>query len=119
MTEIQCRRGEIYFANLNPTLGHEQGGRRPVLIIQNDIGNRHSPTTIVAPLTSSFSRRIYPTEVRVKAGMAGLARDSSILLNQIKAIDKTRLERYVGQLDAATMRRVDRAIMISLGLTEL
>jgi mRNA interferase MazF len=116
----KCRRGEIYLADLNPVVGHEQGGRRPVLIIQNDIGNLHSPTTIVAPLTASFTTtKVYPTEARVKAGTAELLKDSSILLNQIKAIDKRRLESYVGQLDARTMRQVDEAIKISLGLVPL
>jgi len=114
-----CRRGEVYFADLNPVIGHEQGGHRPVLIIQNDVGNRYSPTTIVAPLTTAFSPRVYPTEVRVRAGAGGLTRNSSILLNQIKAVDKDRLERRVGQLDAATMQRVDEAIKISLGLVPL
>jgi mRNA interferase MazF len=116
MAVRKCRRGEIYMADLNPIVGHEQGGCRPVLIIQNDIGNLHSPTTIVAPLTASFTQKVYPTEVRVKAGTAELPKDSSILLNQIKAIDKRRLEKYVGRLDAGTMRQVDEAIKISLGL---
>jgi mRNA interferase MazF len=119
MAEVQCRRGEIYYADLNPVIGREQGGRRPVLIIQNDVGNRFSPITIVAPLTSSFSSKVYPTEVRIQGGKAGLDRDSSILLNQIKAVDKARLERYVGQLDAATMRQIDQALMINLGLEPL
>lgn len=119
MAEVQCRRGEIYYADLSPVVGREQGGRRPVLIIQNDVGNRSSPITIVAPLTSSFSIKVYPTEVRIRAGRAGLDRDSSILLNQIKAVDKTRLERYVGQVDAATMRQVDQALKISLALEPL
>jgi len=114
-----CRRGELYFADLNPIRGHEQGGRRPVLVIQNDIGNQFSPITIVAPLTTAFSSRIYPTEVRVAAGTGGLPEASSVLLNQIKAIDKTRLETRIGQFDARIMQEVDRAIMISLGLTSV
>ena len=87
-----CRRGEIYYADLNPIKGHEQGGRRPVLVIQNDIGNQYSPTTIIAPLTTAFSERVYPTEVRLAAGIGDLPQASSVLLNQIKAIDKERLE---------------------------
>lgn len=114
-----CRRGELYFADLNPIRGHEQGGRRPVLVIQNDIGNQFSPITIVAPLTTAFSSRIYPTEVRVAAGTGGLPEASSVLLNQIKTIDKTRLETRIGQFDARIMQEVDRAIMISLGLTSV
>lgn len=115
----QCRRGEIYFADLNPVLGREQGGRRPVLIIQNDIGNQFSPVTIVAAITSSIAEKPYPTEVRVSASAGGLPRDSAILLNQIKTIDKDRLETRLGQLDATTMRKVDEAIRISLGLQDL
>lgn len=119
MAPETCRRSEIYWADLNPVIGHEQGGRRPVLIIQNDTGNRYSDTTIVAPVTSSLSVKVYPTEVRIPAGTGGLARDSSVLLNQIKTIDKRRLEQYLGQLDEITMRQVDQAIMISLGLIPL
>lgn len=119
MTIKTCLRGEIYWADLAPVIGHEQGGRRPVLIIQNDVGNRHSPTTIIAPITSSLSAKIYPTEVRIPTGTNGLTRDSSVLLNQIKAIDKRRLEQRIGQLDQAIMRQIDQAIMISLGLTPL
>ncbi len=111
-----CRRGELYYADLNPIKGHEQGGRRPVLIIQNDIGNQFSPTTIVAPLTTTFPSRVYPTEVRVEAGIGGLPQASSVLLNQIKAIDKDRLEERIGQFSEPVMRRVDDAIKISLGL---
>lgn len=114
-----CKRGEVYFADLNPVRGREQGGRRPVLIIQNDIGNRHSPVTIVAAITSAVSERAYPTEVRLAAGLGGLPRESAVLLNQIKTIDKERLEQRLGQLDAAAMRQVDEAIELSLGLTLL
>jgi mRNA interferase MazF len=114
-----CRRGELYYADLNPIVGHEQGGRRPVLIIQNDIGNQFSPTTIVAPLTTSFSARVYPTEVRVEAGTGGLPQASSVLLNQIKAIDKERLEDHIGRFGEPVMRRVDDAIKISLGLVQI
>ena len=114
-----CKRGEVYFADLNPVRGREQGGRRPVLIIQNDIGNRHSPVTIVAAITSAVSERAYPTEVRLAAGLGGLPRESAVLRNQIKTIDKERLEQRLGQLDAAAMRQVDEAIKLSLGLTLL
>lgn len=116
---LQCRRGELYYADLNPIRGHEQGGRRPVLVIQNDVGNQFSPITIIAPLTTAFSSRIYPTEVRVAAGTGGLPEASSVLLNQIKAIDKTRLETRIGQFDARLMRTVDKAIVVSLGLADL
>ncbi len=119
MTIVDCRRGEIYLADLNPVIGHEQGGRRPVLIIQNDIGNRYGPTTIVAPITSQISPKVYPTDVRVDAGVGGLFAPSSVLLSQIKVLDRTRLENYVGRLDEATMRQVNKAIQVSLGLVPL
>ena len=111
-----CRRGEIYVADLDPVVGSEQGSRRPVLIIQNDVGNQYSPTTIVAAITSQLSPKIYPTEVRVKAGNGGLDKDSAVLLNQVKTIDKIRLEKRLGELSAGMIKRVDEAIKISLGL---
>ncbi len=111
-----CKRGEIYYANLDPVVGSEQGSRRPVLIIQNDIGNQYSPTTIIAAITSQLSAKIYPTEVRVKTGSGGLNKDSAVLLNQAKTIDKSRLENHLGVLSPAAMRKVDEAIKISLGL---
>ena len=114
-----CKRGEVYFADLNPVRGREQGGHRPVLIIQNDIGNRHSPVTIVAAITSSVVQWAYPTEVRLAAGQGGLPKDSAVLLNQIKTIDTDRLEQRLGQLDGGAMRQVDEAIRISLGLVPL
>ncbi len=112
-------RGQIYYANLNPVVGHEQAGRRPVLIVQNDVGNRFSPTVIVAAITSRLSPKSYPTEVRVRAGAGGLSQDSAIRLDQIRTVDKTRLKRYVGQLDATAMRQVDQSLKISLGLESL
>ena len=115
----EYRRGQIYYANLDPIVGHEQAGRRPVLIVQNDTGNLFSPTTIVAALTTALPPKPYPTEVRISANTAGLEQNSSIRLDQIRTIDKRRLERYVGQLDAAIMRQVDEAIKISLGLVPL
>jgi mRNA interferase MazF len=111
-----CKRGEIYMADLDPVVGSEQGSRRPVLIIQNDIGNQYSPTTIIAAITSQLSAKIYPTEVRIKAGSGGLDKDSAVLLNQIKTIDKSRLENHFGVLSPAAMKKVDEAIKISLGL---
>jgi mRNA interferase MazF len=111
-----CRRGEIYVADLDPVIGSEQGSRRPLLIIQNDVGKQYSPTTIVAAITSQLSPKVYPTEVRVKAGNGGLDKDSAVLLNQVKTIDKLRLERRLGELNVGIMKRVDGAIRISLGL---
>ena len=115
----QYRRGQIHYARLDPVVGHEQGGRRPVLIIQNDTGNRFAPTVIVAALTTSLPDKPYPTEVRVPAGAGGLPRPSAIRLDQIRTLDKRRLEQHVGQLDEETMHQVDQAIKISLGLVPL
>jgi len=114
-----CKRGEIYIANLDPVIGSEQGSRRPVLIIQNDVGNQYSPTTIIAAISSQLSPKIYPTEVRVKAGTGGLTMDSTVLLNQIKTIDKSRLESRIGELNSAMMKKVEEAIKISLGLIQI
>ena len=108
-------RGDIVVANLEPVKGSEQGGTRPVLIIQNDIGNEYSTTTIVAPLTSSIMKKEYPTNVVLRS-FTGLKKDSTILLNQIRAIDKKRITKKIGILDNFTMNKVDRAIKISLGL---
>ena len=123
------RRGDIYYAlraepqdgaNLDPVIGHEQAGRRPVLIIQNDIGNRYAPTVIIAALSSSsLPKRRYPTSVRVSAGTNGLTRDSDVRLDQLRTIDKRRLQNYVGHFDDEIMRQVDVAIEISLELRPL
>jgi mRNA interferase MazF len=114
-----CKRSEIYIANLDPVIGSEQGSRRPVLIIQNDVGNHYSPTTIIAAISSQLSSKIYPTEVRVKAGTGGLTMDSTVLLSQIKTIDKSRLESRIGELNSAMMKKVEEAIKISLGLIQI
>ena len=108
------RRGEIYYADLNPVKGSEQGGIRPVLVIQNDTGNKHSPTTIVAAITSKEEKAKLPTHVEV--GSCGVERKSLALLEQIRTIDKSRLIKYVGELDGATVKDVNEAISISLGL---
>jgi mRNA interferase MazF len=113
------RRGEIWLVDLEPTRGAEIKKTRPALIIQNDIGNRASPLTIVAPISSKFSLPLYPIQVRVNAREDGLTEDSVILLNQIRSIDKTRLVKRVGRLTAITMQSVDVSIRISLGLTEI
>lgn len=110
------RRGEVYYVSFDPTLGAEIRKTRPALVLQNDVANRHSPITIVAAITSHFDETLYPTEVLVRAPEGGLAADSVVLLNQIRSIDKQRLARRLGSLRPATMRHVDRAIQISLGL---
>lgn len=113
------RRGEIYYAELNPVVGSEQGGTRPVLVIQNDIGNQYSPTTIIAAITSQISKAKLPTHVEVTARRSGLERDSVILTEQIRTVDKSRLKEKVTVLDEETMTRVGQAIEISLGLVDL
>ena len=110
------RRGEVYLVNFAPTLGAEIQKTRPAVVVQNDIGNRWSPITIVAAITSSFEDRLYPTEIPVSASEGGLERDSVILLNQIRSIVKGRLGRRLGALKAQTMKEVDRALLFSLGL---
>ena len=109
-------RGEIVLANLEPVKGSEQGGTRPVLIIQNDIGNKFSTTTIIAPITSKIYTKEYPTNVLIKKEDSKLKLDSTILLNQIKTIDKKRIIKKIGVLDNFTMNKIDQAIKISLAL---
>ncbi|UWG98248.1 type II toxin-antitoxin system PemK/MazF family toxin [Dehalobacter sp. DCM] len=116
---MSIKRGEIFYAELNPVVGSEQGGIRPVLVIQNDIGNQYSPTTIIAAITSQISKAKLPTHVEVKARRSGLERDSVILTEQIRTIDKSRLKEKVAVLDEEIMLRVDEAIEISLGLAEI
>ncbi|WP_291322550.1 type II toxin-antitoxin system PemK/MazF family toxin [Desulfonatronospira sp.] len=114
MTE-ECKRGAIYLVNWNPGRGSEQTGKRPALVIQNDIGNRYSPTTIVAPCSTAVVKT-YPFIVRVKAGESGLDKDNAINLAQIMTVDKTRLEVKLGELPAKKMLEVDQALKNSLGI---
>ena len=113
---ITVKRGDIYYADLSPVVGSEQGGLRPVLIIQNDVGNRYSPTVIAAAITSRMGKTRLPTHIDIYADKAGLAKDSVILLEQIRTLDKRRLKEKMGHLDEAVMQRVDSAIAISFGL---
>ena len=113
---MQIRRGDIYYADLSPVVGSEQGGLRPVLIIQNDVGNRYSPTVIAAAITSQLTKAKLPTHIDVYADRFGLAKDSVILLEQIRTIDKRRLREHMGKLDDAHMALVDNAIAVSFGL---
>jgi mRNA interferase MazF len=110
------RRGDVYLVNFGPTIGAEVKKTRPAVVIQNDIGNRWSPITIVAAITSRFEDPLYPTEVLVRASEGGLAVDSVVLLNQLRSVDKARLVRRLGALKAQTVREVDRALLLSLGL---
>ena len=111
-------RGDIYYADLSPVVGSEQGGLRPVLIVQNDTGNRHSPTVIAAAITSQTGKARLPTHIELGAGGFGLNRDSVVLLEQIRTLDKSRLRERMGQLDGATMDKVNGAIAVSFGLTQ-
>ena len=113
---ITVKRGDIYYADLSPVVGSEQGGLRPVLIIQNDVGNKYSPTVIAAAITSRMSKTRLPTHSDIYADKAGLAKDSVILLEQIRTLDKRRLKEKIGHLDEAAMLRVDNAIAVSFGL---
>ncbi|MBQ3571438.1 MAG: type II toxin-antitoxin system PemK/MazF family toxin [Clostridia bacterium] len=109
------KRGELYYADLSPVIGSEQGGVRPVLVVQNDIGNRYSPTVIAAAVTSKINKAKLPTHIELSASLYGLAKDSVVLLEQIRTIDKRRLKDRIGLLSKQMMMRVDDALLISLG----
>ena len=113
---MEVRRGDIYYADLSPVVGSEQGGVRPVLVVQNDVGNRYSPTVIIAAITSQLDKAKLPTHIEIKKEY-GLEKDSVILLEQIRTLDKRRLKEKVCTIDNETMQKVDIAIMISLGIT--
>ncbi len=113
---MSIHRGEIYYADLSPVVGSEQGGIRPVLIVQNDVGNRHSPTVIAAAITSQRDKSRLPTHIEVNSGSCGLQKDSVVLLEQIRTIDKRRLKERMGALDSASMTKIDNALEISFGL---
>ena len=113
---MSIRRGDIYYADLSPVVGSEQGGLRPVLIVQNDVGNKYSPTVIAAAITSRLGKTRLPTHIDVLADKVGLQKDSVILLEQIRTIDKRRLGEKMGHLDDEIMRAVDEAISVSFGL---
>ena len=110
------KRNEIYYADLSPVIGSEQGGIRPVLVIQNDVGNKFSPTTIVAAITSRQNKAKLPTHIEITEDV--FEKESIVLLEQIRTVDKRRLKEYVGKLDNGTMERVNKAISISVGLTD-
>ena len=116
MTESTVKRGDIFYADLSPVVGSEQGGTRPVLIVQNDTGNRHSPTVIAAAITSQTGKARLPTHINIAGGSVGLSKDSIILLEQIRTIDKRRLREHMGHLDEHQMAMVDDAIAVSFGL---
>lgn len=112
------RRGDIFYADLSPVIGSEQGGIRPILIVQNDVGNKYSPTVIAAAITSQLNKSRLPTHIEVDATDYGLAKDSVILLEQIRTLDKRRLKEKMGHLDNAAMYKVNQALSVSFGLQE-
>lgn len=116
MKTLTVKRGDIYYADLSPVVGSEQGGIRPVLIVQNDVGNRFSPTVIAAAITSQSDKAKLPTHIKVNASGSGLAKDSIVLLEQVRTIDKQRLKEKMGALDALSMNRINQALSISFGL---
>lgn len=113
---MTVKRGDIYYADLSPVVGSEQGGLRPVLIVQNDVGNKYSPTVIAAAITSQIGKSRLPTHIDVTADHFGLSKDSVILLEQIRTIDKQRLKEKMGHLDENVMQKVNNAIGVSFGL---
>jgi mRNA interferase MazF len=115
---VVIKRGDIFYADLSPVIGSEQGGIRPVLVVQNDVGNKYSPTIIAAAITSQINKAKLPTHIEISAQEYGLAKDSVILLEQIRTIDKKRLREKIGHLDDELMEKVNEALNISFGLTE-
>ncbi len=115
---VIVKRGDIYYADLSPVVGSEQGGIRPVLIIQNDVGNKYSPTVIAAAITSRINKAKMPTHIELTAKDYGLSKDSVILTEQIRTLDKKRLREKIGKLDKELMQKVDEALSVSFGLEE-
>ncbi len=115
---LNIKRGDVYYADLSPIVGSEQGGVRPVLVLQNDIGNRYSPTVIVSAITSQINKNKLPTHIPVSSS-TGLARDSVVLLEQIRTIDKMRLREKIGHIDDETMMKINDALAVSFGMNPL
>lgn len=113
---MNIKRGDIYYADLSPVIGSEQGGIRPVLIVQNDVGNKYSPTVIAAAITSQQFKTNLPTHISVNASVCGLSKDSVVLLEQIRTLDKKRLREKMGNLPETDMTRIDNALSVSIGL---
>ena len=116
MASLSVKRGDIFYADLSPVVGSEQGGIRPVIIIQNDIGNRYSPTVIVAAITSQINKAKLPTHVEISSEEYGLNRDSVVLLEQIRTLDKKRLKEKIGHMTEEDMKKVNKSLLISLNL---
>ena len=113
---MNIKRGDIYYADLSPVVGSEQGGIRPVLIVQNDVGNRYSPTVIAAAITSRQNKTKLPTHIPIEATGSGLSKDSVVLLEQIRTLDKRRLKEKMGSIDIQSMKEINRALSVSFGL---
>ena len=113
---MEIKRGHIYYADLSPVVGSEQGGVRPVLVVQNDVGNKFSPTIIIAAITSQLLKAKLPTHIEVEKGQFNLPKTSVILLEQLRTIDKRRLKEKIGELDNNTLYKVDKSLLVSLGL---
>lgn len=113
------KRGDIFYADLSPVVGSEQGGTRPVLVVQNDVGNKFSPTVIISAITSQINKAKLPTHIEIGAEEYGLSKDSVILLEQIRTIDKKRLREKIGRLDDELMEKINEAISISFGLGDV
>ncbi len=113
---MTVRRGDIYYADLSPVVGSEQGGIRPVLIVQNDVGNKFSPTVIAAAITSQSQKAKLPTHIQINAAKTGLAKDSIVLLEQVRTLDKQRLKEKMGTLDDYSMDMINQALSVSFGL---
>ena len=118
VNSVVVKRGDIFYADLSPVIGSEQGGTRPVLVVQNDIGNKFSPTVIIAAITSQINKAKMPTHIEISANDFGLAKDSVILLEQIRTIDKRRLKEKIGKLNDELLVKVDEALGISFGISE-
>lgn len=112
------KKGDLYFADLSPVVGSEQGGVRPVLVVQNDVGNKYSPTIIVAAVTSQINKAKLPTHVELEAANGGLSKNSVVLLEQLRTIDKQRLKERIGTLNDTQLPTVDEALSVSLGITD-
>ena len=116
---MEIKRGEVFYADLSPVIGSEQGGTRPVVIVQNDVGNRHSPTVIAAAITSKQDKSALPTHIDIKGSSCGLAVDSVVLLEQIRTIDKKRLKEKTGCLEPEELKKINYGLNISFGLTDM
>ena len=116
---LVIKRGDMYYADLSPVIGSEQGGIRPILVIQNDIGNKYSPTVIIAAITSQLMKAKLPTHIELNKDKYNLPKDSVVLLEQIRTLDKRRLKEKLSSIDSVTMQRVDVAVMVSLGIAQV